>query len=546
MLARLTTAYRSLVLEHPVVMLVLLGAVLGYFSLYAGDFKLDASADSLLLEDDRDLEEFREVASRYQGQDLLIITFTPAADLFSDTALAQLKTLREQLRNVDLVASMLTLLDAPLVKSSDVALSAMGDGVPMLEHSDIDRARAKAELLESPVYRDLLISADARTTALLLTLKDNPGLRTLRERRNALLAKRRNQGLSDGEASELDEVSASYEAQNSAHNAWVHTDIAAIRAILAEHRGTAVLYLGGVPMITDDMVTFVRNDLVVFGAGVLVFLVLVLGVIFRQARWVILPLLGCFYAGLLMIGLLGLLGWKVTVISSNFLSLMLIITISMNIHLTVRYRQLRADAPEEPHIDIVARTLGKMVWPCLYTALTTIIGFSSLVFSEIKPVIDFGWIMSIGLAVTFLTSFSLFPSVLALVGAPAAPAAQSDKLRFTTVLAAFTERYGNAVLVLAALLGIISAVGISRLTVENSFINYFSKDTEIYQGMLLIDEQLGGTTPLDVLLDLDEARLFGEDEEGRRRRGGRGRIRRRRKSSLLVHALQDRAHQGSP
>ena len=318
MLARLTTAYRSLVLEHPVVMLVLLGAVLGYFSLYAGDFKLDASADSLLLEDDRDLEEFREVASRYQGQDLLIITFTPAADLFSDTALAQLKTLREQLRNVDLVASMLTLLDAPLVKSSDVALSAMGDGVPMLEHSDIDRARAKAELLESPVYRDLLISADARTTALLLTLKDNPGLRTLRERRNALLAKRRNQGLSDGEASELDEVSASYEAQNSAHNAWVHTDIAAIRAILAEHRGTAVLYLGGVPMITDDMVTFVRNDLVVFGAGVLVFLVLVLGVIFRQARWVILPLLGCFYAGLLMIGLLGLLGWKVTVISSNF------------------------------------------------------------------------------------------------------------------------------------------------------------------------------------------------------------------------------------
>ncbi|MCP4041178.1 MAG: MMPL family transporter, partial [Gammaproteobacteria bacterium] len=311
----------------------------------------------------------------------------------------------------------------------------------------------------------------------------------------------------------LNEVSDAYDEAHQAYNARQHRTIEEIRAVIDGYRGYGTIYLGGVPMITDDMVTFVKNDLVVFGSGVLVFLLIVLTLIFRQIRWVILPLLSCFYAGLLMIGMLGLIGWKVTVISSNFLSLMLIITISMNIHLAVRYRQLCRDMPEKDHLDLVTLTVRKMVWPCLYTALTTIIGFSSLVFSDIKPVIDFGWMMSIGLLVTFLTSFSLFPVILVLMGKQGQVTAERREFRFTSRLAALAERHGNKVLAVAVVLAVTSVVGISRLNVENSFINYFSKDTEIYQGMKLIDEKLGGTTPVDILLDLDEARIFPEEEE---------------------------------
>jgi predicted RND superfamily exporter protein len=508
----LPAAYDRIVLGRPRTTLTILFLLLAFFSYHSKDFRLDASADSLLLEDDKDLQLFREVSARYQTQDLLIVTFTPDGDLFSDDSLSHLGRLRDELGTVGSVASVMTILDVPLVQSADVPLLELADNVQTLETSTVDRVRARQELSESPVYRDLVLSRDTRTTALLVNVKDDKALSALLEIRNDLSAKRRAGRLSRDERQRLKAVSVAYEDALETFNDRRHEDIARIRSILDGYRPYGVLHLGGVPMIADDMVTFVKNDLIIFGSGVLVFLVVVLTVIFGQLRWVVLPLLSCFYAGMTMIGMLGLIGWNVTVISSNFLSLMLIITISMNIHLVVRYRQLLRDVPEATHAELVSTTVRKMVWPCLYTALTTIIGFSSLVFSDIKPVIDFGWMMSIGLSVTFLTSFSLFPAALVLAGKPALGRWKGREFQLPMRLATFTERHGNAILVSAVLLVIVSGVGIARLTVENSFIDYFSRDTEIYRGMKLIDEQLGGTTPLDVLLDLDTDRMAGGAE----------------------------------
>jgi predicted RND superfamily exporter protein len=323
---------------------------------------------------------------------------------------------------------------------------------------------------------------------------------------------------------ELERVTAAYEVASDERADRYHATIQAIRATLEGYREHGELHLGGATMIADDMVTFVKSDLVVFGSCVLAFLVLVLTLIFRKVRWVVLPLLSCFYASVVMIGMLGLVGWEVTVLSSNFLALMLIITISMNIHLAVRYIQLRRDTPEASQLELVATTLDRMVWPCLYTALTTIIGFCSLVLSDIKPVIDFGWMMSLGLAVAFLTSFTLLPALLMLLR-PAGESPLRREVPFTAALATATERYGTSILLGSVVLAVVSAVGISRLEVENSFIDYFRQDTEIYQGMKLIDDKLGGTTPLEVLLDfagpeLDEEALlapadgeFAEDYE---------------------------------
>ena len=238
-----------------------------------------------------------------------------------------------------------------------------------------------------------------------------------------------------------------------------------------------------------------------------------LTIIFRKLRWVLLPLVSCFYAGLLMIGLLGLVGWNVTVISSNFISLMLIITMSMNVHLIVRYRQLRKDFPNFSQHELVLNTTSKMVWPCFYTALTTIMAFSSLVVSGIKPVIDFGWMMTIGLSVTFLTSFILFPSILILLPKTNDESLTREEFQFTPRLASVTEKYGNNILIISLIFSVISVYGITRLQVENSFINYFSNDTEIYKGLRLIDEKLGGTTPVDILLNLEDPEIIENDEK---------------------------------
>ena len=520
MTSTLFSVYNRLVLAHPARVLVAMLVVLGVFAWHARHFELDASADSLLLEADRDLQVLRELQTRYASKDLLIVTFAPGGDVFEEASMSRLRALRDRLRTVPGVESVTSILDVPLLDNVEsTSLAAIADTLRTLDDTGTDRARARMELLASPVFSEVIVSADARTTAILLTMEDDEAYRALLTKRNQLLIERGEEGLDDaGRArvdAELGRIKRFYESAKRRVAATRRAEIATIRGVLAEFADAGTLHLGGVPMIADDMITFVRNDLVVFGIGVAIFLVIVLGVIFREARWVLLPLAGCFYAGLLMIGMLGLAGWKVTVISSNFLALMLIITISMNIHLTVRYRQLHRDFPELSHHDLVATTVRRMVWPCLYTALTTIIGFGSLVFSGIKPVIDFGWMMSIGLAVTFITAFTLFPAIVLLLGRTGKPEQPGAESTFTwgvtRGLALVAERRGESVLAAAGVLLAVCAIGVSRLTVENSFVDYFSEDTEIYRGLALIDRELGGTTPLEVVLDLDEDRIFDDE-----------------------------------
>jgi predicted RND superfamily exporter protein len=491
-----------------------------FFLYHAQSFELDASADSLLLEDDRDLQLSRRVNARYGTLDLLIVTFSPHGLLFGDETLAHLARLRGDLKGISGIGSVTTILDVPLVLSADLPLRELAESIPTLESPSIDKARAIAELTTSPVFKDLIVSRDKLTTAVLLSLERDEVYTSMQQERNALLIERGEGELGPQSQQELERVTAAYEEASAARADRHHATIQAVRATLDDYRAHGELHLGGVPMIADDMVTFVKNDLVVFGSCVFAFLVAVLALIFRRLRWVVLPLLSCFYASVVMIGILGLVGWEVTVISSNFLALMLIITISMNIHLAVRYIQLLRDSPEASQLELVSTTLEKMARPCLYTSLTTIIGFCSLVFSDIKPVIDFGWMMSLGLAVAFLTSFTVLPTLLMLLR-PAGEAPGRKEVPFTAVLAEVTRRHGTPLLAIAGVLAVVSAVGISRLKVENSFIDYFRQDTEIYQGMKLIDEKLGGTTPLEVLLNFKptdqeevvvEAALDAEDE----------------------------------
>ncbi len=506
--------YDRIVLGHPIVVLIVLSLVLSFFSYHAKDFKLDASPDTLLLEDDKDLKIFREINARYNVKEFLVVTFTPYENLFSEGSLKRLEELREELKSLERVDSVTTLLDIPLLKTSGLELSEITEeNVKTLEDPAVDTERAKKEILESPIFKDLILGADGQTTALIIYLKKDPYFSELLKKRNQLLAKRRSATLSQSEQSQLEKYMAEYEDYYAAFNKQRHQDIEKIRSIIRPYEKYAAVYLGGVPMVADDMITFINNDLVIFGFGVFIFMVATLTIIFREIRWVILPLLSCFFAVLVMIGMLGLLNWKVTVISSNFISLMLILTMSMNIHLAVRYRQLCRDKSSEAQVDIVSTTAKKMVWPCLYAALTTILAFSSLVFSGIRPVIDFGWMMAIGLSVTFLTSFLLFPAVLMLLKKSSSSITDRRQSAITSRLASIAEFQGGKVIILSILLAVISVIGIAKLKVENGFINYFSKKTEIYQGMKLIDDKLGGTFPLDIILNFGEQQANSEADD---------------------------------
>ena len=509
---QITALYDRCVLGRPRLVLLALLVVFSFFAWHSRDFKLDASTDTLILESDKDLRILRDLSKRYETQEFLVVTFTPEADLFSDSSLQTIQQLREDLKQVPGVDSVFSLIDAPLVKIVGGKLAEVATNYRTLEDPEVDRDGAREELLASPIFLDLLISSDAGTTALQVNLKNKVIFNDAQKRKNELLIKQEDGSLTEAEQLELADTQERYQDIKDEITRANHETVAAIRGVMDRYRDRGTLYLGGIPMIADDMITFIKNDLMVFGAGVFAFLVIMLSIIFRQARFVLLPLCSCVFAVVIMMGLLGLTGWPVTVISSNFISLMLILTMSMNVHLIVRYRQLNRDFAGESQSELVSRTVRRMVWPCLYTALTTMIGFGSLVVSDIKPVIDFGWMMTLGLSVTFMTSFLLFPVILvSLDNRITSPGKQ--EVPFTAALARTTEKYGNGVVLIAVLLAGLSLYGVSRLKVENSFVNYFSDSTEIHQGLKLIDNELGGTAPMDVVLKFDPVKEYGEEED---------------------------------
>ena len=491
--------YENIVIKHPIFIIFFLILVLGFFSLHIKNFELDASADSLILEDDEDLKIFRKIISRYDTKDFVIITYKPNENLFSLNSFENIKSLKSKLENLENVHEVITLIDLPLLKVANVPLKRLNaDKIKTIIDPDIDISLAKKEILESPIFKNLIVSEDGQLTSLIVNLKRDEQFVELLRKRNDLRAKEK---LKIEEEKELKKILVEYDKRKRNLKKINHQNIVAIREIIKEFSDTGELHLGGVPMIADDMIEFIKSDLVNFGVGVFLFIIITLIVVFRELRWVALPLLNCFYAVLIMIGVLGFVNWDVTVISSNFISLMLILTIAMNIHLAVRYKQLCNEMPNSEQSEIVFLTTKKMVWPCLYTALTTICAFTSLVFSGIKPVIDFGWMMTIGLSVTFLTSFILFPSILLLLKKKEDSFNNEAQSHFTGGLAYLAKHHGNKVLFLSGLLTIITIIGITKLKVENSFINYFKEKTEIYQGMKLIDEKLGGTTPLDIVIN---------------------------------------------
>ncbi|NOY13024.1 MAG: MMPL family transporter [Deltaproteobacteria bacterium] len=496
--------YERIVLKHPVLtiaVVMLLVVSVGYFS---KNFRLDASADSLLLENDHALKYYRAISAKYGSGEFLVVTYSPKQDLYAQDTLDDLRKLQDSLKQIKRVASVVSILDVPLIESPHQTLGDLSRGIRTLETPGIDINLVRAEFKTSPLYSDLLVSPDARTTALQITFKRDKTYYALLKKRNRLRAKEQTRSLTAAEAQELETTAGKFEDRSTWLTEQEETDIARIRAIMNEHRGKAELHLGGIPMIVTDMIGFIRHDLAAFGIGVLVFLVSMLALIFRKLRWVTLPMFCCFVSVLFMFGFLGLVGWKVTVVSSNFTSLLLIITLSLCVHLIVRYNELFDEIPDADQLTMVREMVRTKAIPSIYTSLTTIVAFISLLTSDIRPVIDFGWMMAIGISFSLLLSFALFPAGLMLLKKPAPFVPRHDITKIITRRCAhWVEHRGK--LTLAIFLGIVvlSVVGISRLSVENRFIDYFKKTTEIYQGMKLIDKQLGGTTPLDVIIDAD-------------------------------------------
>jgi len=497
--------YHNGVLKNPKTVFVLLIIAILSFGHYSKDFRLDASSETLLIEGDPDLAYLKEVTERYGSKDFLILTYTPNEGMVTDNSINNLLSLKYKIQSLKWVHSVITLLDIPLLNNSDAPLQERLESFKTLKDEEVDKNRGFKEILNSPVFRNFVISEDGNTSGIIVNIKGNEKLKDIEN-----LSKE-----------EIETYKDKIKKQN-------HENILEIRQVIQSYADVGKIYLGGIPMIADDMMTFIKSDIVVFGIGVLLFIIATLWFVFRKLIWIIVPISSCLFSVVIMMGLLGILGWKVTVISSNFIALMLILTMAMNIHMSTRFLQLRKDYPNKNNFEIISLTTNKMFWPILYTVFTTVFAFLSLIFSGIKPIIDFGWMMTLGLITSFIITFTLLPTLLNFAPTKNISIKREQESKITSFLGLISLNNKNTIFGVTGVVVILSILGISKLEVENSFINYFNKDTEIYKGMKLIDEKLGGTTPLEVILKFpvkkeekkeastedDEFEDWGDEEDG--------------------------------
>jgi predicted RND superfamily exporter protein len=496
-----TKIYRTVIIDFSKISIAIICSVLAYFLYFSKDFTLDASSDSLLLESDKDLKYLREVNERYGSKDYLILTYAPISSFTDEETIINLQFLKSKIEKLDWVDSVITIVDVPLLKSSDEPLMERLKNYKTLSYPEIDKERGFEEIINSPIYKDYVISSDGKTSGIVVYLKQDKKLNEFIKTKNNYFNLELEGNLNNSQKKDRDIFNDEYDDYKNIYNQKNHQNITEIREVIKKYTVNAEVHLGGLPMITDDMMSFIKSDIIIFGIGVFLFILITLWLIFKKIKWVVIPLLGCAFSVGAMIGILGLLGWKVTVISSNFIALMLILNMAMNIHVTVRFLQIKKEFENISIKDAVYEASSKMFRPILYTVLTTICAFLSLIFSGIKPIIDFGLMMSLGLIVSITVTFTLIPSMLNLFSNSDDSINQNEeKSKITNALSNFSKGNTSIIFGTAFIVIILSIFGISKLEVENSFINYFDKKTEIYKGMKKIDDQLGGTTPLDIII----------------------------------------------
>ena len=491
----------NFLLDRYLLILLLVFTLTIITSVGLSNFKLDASSDALVLESDESLKTYREAEDEFGDSSFLIVTYEPKNELFSEYSLKKISQLESDLKNIDGVDSVLSILDAPIFFQPRVGLSEVSDNLKNLTDPEVDLNLAKEEIINNPIYKELIISNDGKTTAMQVVLKGNKEYNQLinlryetldkLDSREPLTSKTINQLQND-----LENINSRISEINDQESEFNKLLIAKIRQTLDIYRDEATIYLGGPSMIATDMMEYIESDLVIFGTAVAVIFALMLYLFFGSLWYVLLPLLNAFLATFITAGFLGFMDWKISVVSSNFIALLLILTISLTVHLLVKINEIKKDKNLR---NAIVEGYGQMFAPCFFAALTTAVAFLSLTFGELKPVIEFGKMMAFGISIAFILTFTFLPCAIYLVS----KIKTKDYLSLHKITSWILDFSNNNKIIIGSsfiIVFIIFSYGVSKLEVENRFIDYFDKETEIYQGMYEIDSKLGGTATLDIII----------------------------------------------
>ncbi|NNL83376.1 MAG: MMPL family transporter [Winogradskyella sp.] len=513
MFQKIINALISVVVRKPIVVLVSMLALVAACSFFISSLNIDASPDSLMLESDPDLKYYREVHRHYGTDEFIIVGFKPKKEILEKSTIDFIENISEKFKKIEGVSSVTSLSNVPLLLQIQKDNKTGETSFSNLLSSQVDLAKAKAEFTTSPIYVNNLVNDDLNTTAIKVDIEKNETLIDLLEEKYVFLDKQKNQLFDESDEADLHGVRKNILFERQVINNRYKNVLRSVREIVNDVDDAGEFYLAGAPLIGNDMKDFVGKDIKIFGVAILSIMILVLFLFFRRPAWIFLALVCAILNVLLVAGLASILEFQLTIISSNFVALLIIFSVTLSIHVIIRYQEIQKTQPNETIDENLKITLSQIITPCFYMVLTSAIAFFSLIVSDINPVIVFGYIMILGLLCAFLLTFTVLPALIMLIN-PKSRVLEQDKSA-TLLENLLNVIVNNKRLTIAIVVGmfVLNIIGISQITVENRFIDYFKKTTDIYQGLELVDQELGGTVPLEVMLEVDPDQVEEVDED---------------------------------
>ncbi|QMU61009.1 MAG: MMPL family transporter [Gammaproteobacteria bacterium] len=508
----ISSAITEIVIRKPIVVLVSMLALVAASSVYIANLNIDASPDSLMLESDPDLKYYREVHREYGTDEYIIVGFKPNKAMLELETIRYIEDISNQFKKINGIAGVTSLSNVPLLLQLKEDEKTGETSFSNLLNSNVDLKKAEQEFTSSPIYVNNLISKDLSTTAIKVDIQKNKELVGLIEHKYELLEQQESDPKKTQITNELEELRDNIILERQVINQRYKEVLDSVRGILAAEVDKGEFYLAGAPLIGNDMKEYVVKDIRTFGIAILGIMIVVLFLFFRKPAWIFLALICAVLNVLLVAGLASLLGFQLTIISSNFVALLIIFSVTLSIHVIIRYQEIQAKHPDDSVEDKIRTAISQIITPCSYMVLTSAIAFFSLVVSDINPVITFGYIMILGLFCAFLLTFTVLPALIKLIK-PISRKLEKDKSAdfLENILQVIVK---NKKLTLTILIGMfaLNILGISQLTVENRFIDYFKKSTDIYKGLELVDQDLGGTVPLEIMLEAGSEQEEIDDE----------------------------------
>lgn len=453
-------AFLQSILINKNFVLVFLVAISVIFFSWVDKFRFDASSETLVLEDDMSYELYEKINDKFSSSEFLVVALIDQ-NIFSTNNLNNLRNLESKLEQVVNVSNVISILDAPLFEQPKLSLvkSATNDKYLLLD--DLNLNSAKQELIESPLFNQLIINNLGTAVAMQVNLND---------------------------------------AEN------YEVTVNDIRNILQEDTNFES-YLAGPAMIVSDTITYIKNDVMTFGLITFLMFFILLNIFFRDFWSAFVIMSNASLVIYITICLLGFFDWPISIVSSNFLTLLFISSVAVSVHMVVKIKEGKTKKLSN------AESLAKIFIPCFYTALTTMVGFLSLLLSNIQPVIDFGKMMAVGVVINLLISFIFIPALIGLRGLSGLSEFSISKIYYKYFYSNSKILFRKFGVPLIFLLVPIFIYLSSGLKVENKFIDYFDKSTEIHKGMKFIDEELGGTTPIDIVFTLPKEEIFIDEDD---------------------------------